>query len=38
MVHFMQAVDRGAISLWFAAIRQLALNIPLLFLLILFFR
>lgn len=37
MVHFMQAVDRGAISFWLAAIRQLALNIPLLFLLNYFF-
>lgn len=37
MVHFMQAVDRGAVSLWLAAIRQLALNIPLLFLLNHFF-
>ena len=33
MVHFMQAVGRGKISFWLAAIRQLALNIPLLFLL-----
>lgn len=33
MVHFMQAVDRGRLSLLLAAIRQLALNIPLLFLL-----
>jgi len=33
MVHFMQAVDRGKLSFWLAAIRQLALNIPLLFLL-----
>jgi len=30
MVHFMQAVDRGRISLWLAVIRQLCLNIPLL--------
>ena len=33
MVHFMQAVDRGRTSLWLAVIRQLGLNIPLLFLL-----
>ena len=33
MVHFMQAVARGNTSFWLAAIRQLALNIPLLFLL-----
>lgn len=33
MVHFMQAVDRGKVSLWLAVIRQLGLNIPLLFLL-----
>lgn len=31
MVHFMQAVDRGKISFWLAVIRQLCLNIPLLF-------
>ena len=37
MVHFMQAVDRGTVSFWLAAIRQLALNIPLLFLLNHFF-
>ena len=37
MVHFMQAVGRGRISFWLAAIRQLALNIPLLFLLNHFF-
>ena len=30
MVHFMQAVDRGRVSLWLAVIRQLCLNIPLL--------
>ena len=36
-VHFMQAVGRGRISFWLAAIRQLALNIPLLFLLNHFF-
>jgi Na+-driven multidrug efflux pump len=33
MVHFMQAVGQGRVSFWLAAIRQLALNIPLLFLL-----
>lgn len=33
MVHFMQAVDRGRTALWLAVIRQLGLNIPLLFLL-----
>lgn len=32
MVHFMQAVDRGKISFYLAVIRQLCLNIPLLFL------
>lgn len=32
MVHFMQAVDRGKISLYLAMIRQLCLNIPILFL------
>ena len=32
MVHFMQAVDRGRISLYLAMIRQLCLNIPILFL------
>ena len=37
MVHFMQAVARGNTSFWLAAIRQLALNIPLLFLLDHFF-
>ena len=33
MVHFMQAVARGRTSFWLAAIRQLCLNIPILFLL-----
>lgn len=33
MVHFMQAVDRGRVSFRLAVIRQLCLNIPLLFLL-----
>lgn len=33
MVHFMQAVGQGRVSFRLAAIRQLALNIPLLFLL-----
>ena len=33
MVHFMQAVDRGKISFRLALIRQLCLNIPILFLL-----
>ncbi len=33
MVHFMQAVDRGKISFYLAVIRQLLLNIPILFLL-----
>ncbi len=33
MVHFMQAIGQGKLSFWLAAIRQLALNIPLLFLL-----
>ena len=33
MVHFMQAVDQGKCSFWLAVIRQLGLNIPLLFLL-----
>jgi len=33
MVHFMQAVDRGKISFYLAVIRQLCLNIPILFLL-----
>lgn len=32
MVHFMQAVGRGKISFYLAAIRQLCLNIPILFL------
>ena len=33
MVNFMQAVNRGRESFWLAAIRQLGLNTPLLFLL-----
>ena len=33
MVHFMQAVARGKTSFYLAAIRQLCLNIPILFLL-----
>lgn len=33
MVHFMQAVDRGKLSFYLAVIRQLCLNIPILFLL-----
>lgn len=33
MVHFMQAIDRGKCSFYLAVIRQLCLNIPLLFLL-----
>ena len=33
MVHFMQAVDRGKLSFYLAAIRQLCLNIPIVFLL-----
>ena len=33
MVHFMQSVKRGGISFWLAFIRQICLNIPLLFLL-----
>ncbi|MBO5460719.1 MAG: polysaccharide biosynthesis C-terminal domain-containing protein [Ruminococcus sp.] len=33
MVHFMQAVDRGKCSFYLAVIRQLCLNIPILFLL-----
>ena len=37
MVHFMQAVDRGKVSFLLAVIRQLCLNIPLLFFLNLFF-
>lgn len=32
MVHFMQAVGRGRVSFWLAVIRQIFLNIPLLFL------
>ena len=32
MVHFMQAVNRGRVSLWLAVIRQLCLNIPILLL------
>lgn len=32
MVHFMQAVDRGKVSFYMAVIRQLCLNIPILFL------
>lgn len=32
MVHFMQAVDRGKVSFWLAFIRQICLNIPVLFL------
>ena len=31
MVHFMQAVDRGKVSFYLAVIRQLCLNIPILF-------
>lgn len=31
MVHFMQAVGKGRVSFWLAVIRQLCLNIPLLF-------
>ncbi|MDE5801732.1 MAG: MATE family efflux transporter [Lachnospiraceae bacterium] len=37
MVHFMQAVDRGKVSFLLAVIRQLCLNIPILFLLNMFF-
>ena len=37
MVNFMQAVNRGKESFWLAAIRQIGLNIPLLFLLDHFF-
>ena len=37
MVHFMQAVDRGKTSFILAAIRQLALNIPILLVLNHFF-
>ncbi|MEE1086675.1 MAG: MATE family efflux transporter [Schaedlerella sp.] len=33
VVHFMQAVNKGKCSFWLAAIRQLGLNIPILFLL-----
>lgn len=33
MVHFMNAVGRGKISMWLAVIRQLILNIPILFVL-----
>ena len=33
MVHFMQAVGRGKISFYLAAIRQLCLNIPILLIL-----
>lgn len=32
MVHFMQAVDRGKVSFLLAVIRQICLNIPILFL------
>lgn len=32
MVHFMQAVGRGRVSFWLAVIRQIGLNIPILFL------
>lgn len=32
MVHFMQAVGRGRVSFWLAVIRQIFLNIPILFL------
>lgn len=37
MVHFMQAIDRGKISFYLAVIRQLCLNIPILFILNYFF-
>ncbi len=37
MVHFMQAVDRGKVSFKLAVIRQLCLNIPILFLMNMFF-
>lgn len=37
MVHFMQAVDRGKLSFYLAVIRQLCLNIPILFVLNYFF-
>jgi Na+-driven multidrug efflux pump len=33
VVHYMQAVDEGKISFYLAVIRQLCLNIPILFLL-----
>ena len=33
MVNFMQAVGRGKISFWLAVIRQMCLNIPILFIL-----
>lgn len=37
MVHFMQAVDRGKVSFELAVIRQICLNIPILFLMNTFF-
>lgn len=37
MVHFMQATDRGKISFYLAVIRQICLNIPILFILNYFF-
>ena len=37
MVHFMQAVDRGKVSFLLAVIRQLFLNIPILFIMNMFF-
>ena len=37
MVHFMQAVDRGKVSFQLAVIRQICLNIPILFLMNMFF-
>lgn len=37
MVHFMQAVDRGKVSFQLAVIRQICLNIPILFLMNYFF-
>ena len=37
MVHFMQAIDRGKISFYLAVIRQICLNIPILFLMNLLF-
>ncbi|MDE6673570.1 MAG: polysaccharide biosynthesis C-terminal domain-containing protein [Acetatifactor sp.] len=37
MVHFMQAVDRGKVSFKLAVIRQICLNIPILFLMNMFF-